>query len=434
MSPKPMHLAWFTPFKTPDWLSPWAGRDGRDWMNGKFYADMARRLEEACFDYMMFEDSIMVSKVFRGTSENELKFALHSPKSDPVPLIAYLAGQTKRIGLIATISTSFWEPYNIARMIAAIDHLSEGRVGWNIVTSSEDAAAKNYGKDLAEHDTRYDQADEFVDIVKQLWASWEPDAIVMDRENNVYADYRKVHEINYVGKYFSCQGPLNIPPGPQGQPVICQAGGSPRGMDFAAENADTILAIPKGVEAMKAYRDGIRERMEKFGRNPDDCKVMFIIEPVLGSSMDEAEEKYQQRYNPDDVEIERRLGHRSITTEIDFSQFDLDAELPADSTTNGHKSSHEAFVRRWKGHTLREAISQETIAAIPFKGTPDSVAEEMGAAMEEIGGDGFLVRGLPLTRHYVEEIAAGLVPALQKRGLMRTSYDAPTLRGNLRAF
>jgi FMN-dependent oxidoreductase (nitrilotriacetate monooxygenase family) len=434
MAPKPLHLAWFTPFKTPDWRSPWAGRDGSDWLNGKFYADMARRLEEACFDYMMFEDSVMVSKVYRGTSENELKFALHAPKSDPVALLSFLAAQTKHIGLIATISTSFWEPYNVARMIAAIDHLSEGRVGWNVVTSSEDAAAKNYGRDLAEHDSRYDQADEFIDIVKQLWASWEPDAVVMDHEHNIYADYTKVHEINYVGKYYSCQGPLNIPAGPQGQPVICQAGGSPRGMDFAAENADTILAIPKGVAAMKAYRDGIRERMEKFGRNPDDCKVMFIIEPVLGSSMAEAQEKAEIRYRVDDEELEKRLGHRSITTEIDFSQFAVDEPIPEDSTTNGHKSSHEAFVQRWKGHTLREAITAETIASIPFTGTPDSVADEMGAAMEEIGGDGFLVRGLPLTRQYVEEIAAGLAPALQRRGLMRTSYSGPLLRDNLRAF
>jgi FMN-dependent oxidoreductase (nitrilotriacetate monooxygenase family) len=444
MSPKPFHMAWFTPFRTPNWYSPWSERDGREWMNGRYYADQARRLESACFDYMMFEDSIMVSQVYGGTAENSLRFATHAPKGDPVALMPFLAAQTSRIGLIATMSTSFWEPYNLARIVATTDHLSQGRSGWNVVTSSEEAAAQNLGRSLAEHDTRYEQAEEFIEIAKQLWASWEDDAIVMDYENNIYADYTKVHEINYVGKFFSSRGPLNIPAGPQGQPVICQAGGSPRGMDFAAQHADTILTNSFGIPAMRAYRDGIRVRMEKFGRNPDHCKVMFVIDPVLGASEAEAIERAENLRTVDETEVQKRLGSMSITSEIDFSQFALDEPFPDEVTTNGHQSMLEAFKARNRGKTLREAIMGPQGVALELFGTPDQVADQMGAAMEEVGGDGFLIRSSPnsrwtnngqgSSRHYIEEVVGGLVPALQRRGLMRTEYKFSTLRENLREF
>jgi FMN-dependent oxidoreductase (nitrilotriacetate monooxygenase family) len=438
MTANPFHMAWFTPFKVPAWKSPWAGDVAFNWLNGEYYADMARALERAGFDYMMFEDSTLVSDAYGGTAENDLKHGLHSPKGDPVPLLAYLAAQTSRIGLIATMSTSFYQPFLVARAMATMDHLSKGRIGWNVVTSSEDQAAQNYGIDaLPPHDERYDRAEEFIDIVKQLWDSWEPGAIVADRDRNVYADFTKVHEINYVGKFYKSRGPLNLPPGPQGHPVICQAGGSPKGRDFAARHADTLLASAGTVEAMKEYRTDLRARAEAAGRNPDDIKVMFICQPVLGDTEQEAAEKYRLVREMTQDQIETTLGIMSITMEINWKQYDLDSELPDDIHTNGHQSGLDAFKKAAQGKTLRQVLESRSGTGIAMAGTPDSVAAQMDEMMQEVGGDGFLVRGEPVRTHsrrYLDEIASGLAPALQRRGLMRTQYDHPTLRGNLRAF
>jgi FMN-dependent oxidoreductase (nitrilotriacetate monooxygenase family) len=434
----PFHMAWFTPFKTPAWKIPWAGDVAHNWLNGEYFVDMARALERAGFDYMMFEDSTLVSDAYGGTAENELKHGLHAPKGDPVPLLPMLAAHTSRIGLIATMSTSFYHPFLVARVMATMDHLTKGRVGWNVVTSSEDQAAQNYGMDsLPPHDERYERADEFIDIVKQLWDSWEPGAVVADAERNVYADYTKVHEINYIGKYFKCRGPLNLPAGPQGHPVICQAGGSPKGRDFAARHADTLLSGAQDVASMKQYREDVRALALAHGRNPDDIKVMFICQPTLADSEQEAREKFELVSAMSQDQIETTLGIMSITMEINWKQFDLDAEIPDDIHTNGHQSGLESFKKFAKGRTLRQALESRSGTGMAFSGTPDSVAAQMDEVMQEVGGDGFLVRGEPVRTHsrrYLDEIASGLAPALQRRGLMRTQYEHPTLKQNLKSF
>ncbi len=322
--------------------------------------------------------------------------------------------------------------------MATLDHLTRGRIGWNIVTSSEDVAAQNYGiEHLLPHDERYEQAQEFADVVFKLWDSWEPGAIVANRETGHYADYTKVHPIHHKGKYYSVRGPLNLPPGPQGHPVICQAGGSDRGRDFASANADTLLTSSNGVERMKEFRDDIRARAAAHGRNPDDIKVLFIVQPVLADSMEEAKDLAARRDAVTDDSIEVQLGLMSILTEMDFKAFDLDAPLPEGLTTNGHQTTLDHFVRMARGKTLREAVSGGRTQSVPLVGTPDSVAAEMDEIMQEVGGDGFLVRGEPLfshTRRYVDEIASGLAPALRKRGLIRDGYAHATLKENLRAF
>jgi FMN-dependent oxidoreductase (nitrilotriacetate monooxygenase family) len=438
VSPSPFHLAWFTPFKVPAWKSPWARDTAFSWLDGSYYVDMARSLERAGFDFMMFEDSTLVSDTYGGSTENDLKHALHSPKGDPVPLLATIAAATTDIGLIATMSTSFYPPFIVARVMATLDHLSKGRVGWNIVTSSEDLAAANYGSaPLLQHDERYVMAEEFVTVAKALWDSWEPGAIIADRETGYYADHTKVHPIHHHGKYFDVRGPLNLPAGPQGHPVLCQAGGSPKGRDFAAKHANIILSAPFGVDGMKAYRDDVRERAVAHGRQADDVKVMYIIQPVIGETMADAREIAARRNEMTQDQIETILGIMSITTEIDFKQFDLDAPLPDDAQTNGHASSLEAFRKKADGRTLREALMGAQTEAVPLIGTPDSVADEMGALMETVGGDGFLIRGEPVRTHsrrYIDEIASGLAPALTARGLLRSSYGESTLKANLAAF
>jgi len=438
MAANPFHLAWFTPFKTPAWKSPWAADTPHTWLNGDYYIDMARALERAGFDFMMFEDSTLVSDTYGGTTENDLKHGLHSPKGDPVPLLPMLAQATRHMGFIATMSTSFYPPFILARVMATMDHLTRGRVGWNVVTSSEDLAAQNYGLDgLLPHDERYVMAEEFVTVVKALWDSWEPGAIVADAETGYLADHTKVHPIHHEGTYFKVRGPLNLPAGPQGHPVICQAGGSPKGRDFASKHSNVLLSAPKGIDGMKEYRDDIRARAVAHGRQPDDVKVMYIIQPVLGETEEDAREIARRRNELTQDQIETILGIMSITTEVDFKQFDLDKPLPDDVTTNGHQSGLEQFRKRTKGRTIREAIMGQQTEAVELVGTPASVAAQMDEVMEAVGGDGFLIRGEPVRTHsrrYIDEIASGLAPELRKRGLIRSDYTESTFKANLAAF
>lgn len=437
MPEKPFHLSWFTNFTPDAWDGPWASSDGTDW-TGTFYVDMAKALERACFDYIILEDTCMVADAYGGTMEGSLKNAIFAPKHDPVPLATLLASQTSRLGIVATMSTSFYPPWLLARMCSTIDHIARGRFGWNIVSSAEDRAAQNFGMDgLPEHDERYDMADEYFELVCQLWDSWEDDAVVLDRETGTYADHTKVHVIDFVGKYYRSRGPLNTVRSPQGRPVFVQAGASPRGREFASRSADSIIAVATGVEGMKAYRDDIRARMEAHGRNPDDCKVLFVVSPILGATEAEAQAEAERivshpRY------VEQVLVGISSNTEIDFSQYPLDEPLP-EVSTNGERGSLNKFLEGKGGDkqkTLRELTIERLARCVELIGTPEQVADQMGEVMEAVGGDGFLISrpGSGLTRKYISEVTDGLVPALQRRGLVRTTYSHGTFRDNLRAF
>jgi FMN-dependent oxidoreductase (nitrilotriacetate monooxygenase family) len=431
MADKPFHLAWFMNFVADEWNGTW-GSGGADW-SGEFYVEMGRALERACFDYMIIEDKLMVSDAYGGTMEADLKHGVN-PKHDPVPLAVLIAEATSRLGVVPTMSTSFYPPFLLARLCATIDHIAKGRFGWNIVTSGEDRSAQNFGMDkLYEHDERYEMANEYLDVVCQLWDSWEPDAVVRDRERGVYADHTKVHKIDFEGKYYRSRGPLNTVRSPQGRPVLCQAGASPKGRAFAAKYADTIIASAAGVADMKAYRDDIRSRMEAIGRKPDDCKVLFIVSPILGDTEAEAYDK-RQRWYSDPHFIEYSLAEISSITEVDFAQFDIDSPLPPDLTTNGERGALEKFTQKGSGKTLRELVSGGGMAeAVELLGTPDQVAGKMGEIMEEVGGDGFLIFSpvMRLDRRYIIEITDGLVPALQRRGLTRSDYTFDHFRDNL---
>ncbi|MGE3619231.1 MAG: NtaA/DmoA family FMN-dependent monooxygenase [Acidimicrobiia bacterium] len=434
MAPRPFHLAWFCTFRPPVWTSPYGEVDGRTWPTGDFHVDMARSLERACFDYIMMEDSTLVSDTFGGTMENDLQYSIHAPKHDPLVLAPLMAQATSRLGVVVTMSTSFYHPYLVARSMSTLDHLTRGRIGWNIVTSSEDVAAQNYGMDrLPEHDERYDRADEFVEIVTELWDSWDDDALVMDRAERRYVDHNKVRTIDYVGKYLKCRGPLNTLRGPQGRPVICQAGGSPRGRAFAAQHADIILAAPLGVEAMKAYRDEIQGLAEDHGRPPGSCKVMFLVSPILGATEEEAAEKRAEIYSGSDERVADRLAHLAVICSIDWTKYDWDEPIPDDLTTNGHQSVLDNFRRHANGRTIREAAADSRVQAVELVGTSESVADQMAAVMDEVGGDGFLFTG-ELSREYIRQVTDGLVPALQRRGVVRTSYAAEKFRDNVLSF
>lgn len=429
------HLAWFTNFALDEWTAPLSSAGGSPW-TGDFYVEMAKTLERACFDYIILEDTLMVPEAYGGTSERALRGGIQAPKHDPAPLAALMGARTSRIGIVATLSTLGYPPFLLARLCATLDHIARGRFGWNIVTSGEDHAAQNFGLDkLHEHDLRYDMADEFMDVVNQLFGSWAPGAVVMDRATGTYADFAKVRPIDFKGRYFKSRGPLNTAPMPQGRPAYIQAGGSPRGRDFAAKHADSIIATAPGIPAMKAFRDDVRARAAKFGRNPDDIKVLFLFSPVMGETEAEAR-ALNERGSSTQTFVDRTLGLYSGITDIDLSRFDLDKPLPH-MTTNGESTALAKFAQWGTGKTLRQLIKEGGKGGcVEAIGTPDQVADQMAAIMQEVGGDGFLMRhpfGL-INRRYIAEVADGLVPALQRRGLVRSRYTRPTLRDTLLEF
>ena len=279
------HMGWFVGrgYSVHAWNQPWSGTIGADYMQPDLYVDLVKAMERACFDYVMIEDGSFVPDAYQGTPEWYLHNAYTVPKHDPMPLVPLLTQGSSHLGIVATMTTGFYPPYLAARLGATLDHLTKGRVGLNLVTAHNDRTAQNFGLERHhEHDLRYEIADEWIQVVDRLWQSWEPDAVVADPQTGMYADFRKVHPIDFVGKYFSSRGPLNMPPGPQRRPVICQAGMSPAGREFAAKYADTIVAVCRGAAAAKRYRDDVRLRMARHGRNPDHCKVMFSVRHRAG--------------------------------------------------------------------------------------------------------------------------------------------------------
>jgi FMN-dependent oxidoreductase (nitrilotriacetate monooxygenase family) len=438
LSATPFHLGWFVDgFRTPSWNKVWSGSSEYDWVKPGFFTDMARALERAKFDLMLYADTSFVGDTYGGTAEIYLKYAQNAPKHDPSALTPLLTEATSRLGIVPTFSTTEWRPYQLARYLATVDHFSNGRVGWNIVTGGNELSARNYGTDdLPTHDERYDMADEFVEIATQLWSSWEPDAIVMDHETGYYADYTKVHAINYEGRYFSCRGPLTTAPSPQGRPVLVQAGSSPRGRDFAAKHSDLVVGSANSVKTMKAYRDDLQLRMAKHGRKPGDCKVMFLVTPVVADTDSEAQERARLLGAATQESFDLRISIISRHFMIDLSKLDLDSPLPPDLKTDGHEGELAMMVA--SGRTLRDLMGGDWVTdnelSSALVGSPDTVAAHMGELAEEIGGDGFFITNLSVDRRYISEITDGLAPALQRRGLTRTSYEHEQFRDNLLAF
>jgi len=374
-----------------------------------------------------------VPDAYKGSLEWYLHNAYTVPKHDPMPLVPLLAYQSRHLGIVATMTTGFYPPYLAARLGATLDHLTKGRVGLNLVTAHNDRTAQNFGLERHhEHDQRYEIADEWIQVVDKLWQSWEPDAVVADPETGMYADFRKVHPINFTGKYFKSRGPLNMPPGPQRRPVICQAGLSPAGREFASKYSDTIVAVARGVEQAKRYRDDVRARMVGHGRNPDDCKVMFSVSIVLGETVEEAKAKKARAEAALISDLQPRLAFLSFLSGMDFSKFPLDEPL-AEVKTNASRGLTMLLTSGTGKSTLREMLTDPASGGIDFVGTADSVAAEMGDAAQEMGGDGFMITE-GVTRRAISEITDGLAPALKRRGLIRTDYQHKLFRDNLLAF
>ena len=437
MSADPFHLAWFLQGSSiQSWGEQWSGNISEEWMDAGMFLDLARSIERACFDYLLIEDSIYIGQNWENSRDMFLKNGMSVPRQEPSVVASLMMAATSRLGIVPTLSTFAYHPYLTARIVGTLDQISGGRAGWNMVTGSSDYAAQNFGLErLPEHDTRYDIAAEYIDVVTKLWDSWEPGAIVADRKTGVLTDPSKVHAIDHRGEYYASRGPLNSGPCPQGRPVIAQAGGSGKGRAIAAQYADTIVAHPKGIPAMKEYRQDVRTRMRAAGRDPDSCKVLFMATPVLANTDEEAQARAALRGVASTEGVKQRLAQLGWTTNIDFSGHDLDAPV-AELTTNGHQSSLANFLKKAGGRTLREAILAYTShgGSLDLVGTPDTVAAQMDEAMQEVGGDGFLLVLPNVSRKTVVEVTDGLVPALQQRGLVRRGYTHKQFRDNLLEF
>ena len=432
-------LGWFlgNGFGMQPWHGNWAGNSMNDWTQPDLYIDLTTSLERGGFDLLFIEDTSMVEDTFGGSMETTLKYGLMAPKNDPVPLVPLLARATEHIGIAVTMSTIQYPPFLAARSMVTLDHLTKGRAGVNVVTSVTHRVAQNFGYEQHfDHADRYAMAEEWLDVVGALWESWDADALVHDQVTPRYADHRKVNPIDFVGKYFKVRGPLNTIPGPQRRPVVAQAGNSIPGRELAARNADTMLALAKNPAEMKALRLDMDERLVKHGRRPEDLKILFMAVPFLGDTDRDAQERFDRQHaaKKDANSIEQRLWYLSYVSGgvVDYAKYDLDGPVPQ-KVGNGETTTAKAWLENSKDITLRDLAEGPGNYGMEFIGSSDSVAGQMAEAMEEAGGDGFLMYP-EMTRRSIMEVCDGLSPALRKRGVIRDGYAHKTFRENLLEF
>lgn len=392
---------------------------------------MARLAERGCFDIFFIADTpaARTDNLYAWS-----RFPMFMNVFEPLTLLSALAVATTHIGLGATASTSFMEPYNLARQFASLDHLSHGRAAWNVVTSANDYAARNFGLDkLPPHALRYDKASEFVDLVEQLWDTWEDDAFVNDRENGLNFIAAKQHPVHHEGEYFTLNGALNIARSPQGKPVIIQAGASETGKDFAARTAEVVFASDPTVEKGKVFYDDLKSRVVKFGRSADSLKILTGLSVVIGATAEEAEAKYQHLQSMIHPDVGRMRLAQDLET--DLSDLPLDEPIPESripATSNFHRAYFDYIVNmiRVEKLTLREMCMRYERGNVTFRGTPEQVADHMQEWLDGGAADGFMMIFHTMPggmQDFVEQV----VPILQERGLMKREYTGKTLRDHL---
>ena len=416
-----------TTIHTGSWRWPGAYADAN--FNFGHIVKFAQRLEEAKFDSFFMADHLAVLNM----PVEALRRSTTPTSFEPFTLLSALSMATDRLGLMATGSTTYDEPYHIARRFASLDHISGGRAGWNIVTTSNPDASKNFGKeDHLEHSERYRRAREFYDVVTGLWDSWAEDAFVRDQESGFFMDPDKMHRLNHEGDFFKVAGPLNIARPIQGWPVIVQAGGSDAGRQLAAETAEAVFAAQSNLEAGQAFYADVKGRMEKIGRNPDHLKIMPGCMVVVGDTVEEAKAKRAKLDSL--VHEESAIASLSITLGVDASKFDPDGPLPDDMPeSNATKSGRDRAVLLAE----REGLSVRQLAqrlggysGLAMVGTPESIADDMEEWLETRGSDGFTIM-FPYLPQGLDDVVDRVIPEIQRRGLFRKEYEGETLRENL---
>ncbi len=437
MSEKPMiHLAQFlvhgpSYHSLAMWRHPKTDHERFRWDRPALYEHIAKTCERGLFDMVFFADLNYISDTFRNSLEPALRYAAQAPEHDPIPLIAWLGAVTKRIGLAATFSTSNQHPFYAARMWATLDHMTEGRAGWNVVTSINHNQAANYGTERAPTDQRYEQAHEFMEVCRKLWASWDADAVVMDQAGARFADVAKVRRIEHEGRFFRSRGPLNVVRSPQFGPAILQAGTSPKGQDFAAKYADALFAIQPRKEDAKAYRDSIKAGMEEIGRDPTHCAILFGAQPIIGES--EAHARELQEEHNDLVPLDAGLTILSAHLDFDLSKLPLDALMAERSEPELQRMKTRFLKPDGASMTLAEVAARhgQSVGLPQFVGTSKSVADQMEAFIDFVGGDGFMLSPIHCPGA-IEQFVDQIVPEFQRRGRFRTQYEGTTQRDLLR--
>ncbi|SNB71356.1 FMN-dependent oxidoreductase, nitrilotriacetate monooxygenase family [Arboricoccus pini] len=415
------------------WRHPMAPLD--DILRPERYEHVARVLEAACFDACFFEDFAGIFETYGGDFTTMLGKGGQINLLDPLMVLPFMARATSRLGLGITLSTSFYHPFQLARMLSSLDHLSGGRVAWNVVTSANDKEAQNFGLErIGDRDTRYGRAEETVEACMKLWQSWEADALILDKVNGRFADPTKVHATNYAGRYVKTRGPLPTPRSPQGHPVIMQAGSSPRGRAFAARFAEMIFTFQFQKSDMQAFRQDMHARMAAHGRDPRHCAILPSLDIILGETRAMAEEKRALLDSLVDPEL--ALAITSCHIGIDLKGMPLDkplAVLAEDVQVRGSFDILMQGMQAEKGLTLREAAQRygTSCMAPQLCGTAQDVADQMQDLFDSEACDGFVVTPTTFPGMF-EDFARALTPELQRRGLLRTAYAGKTLRETLR--
>ena len=411
---------------TGAWRYPGAWPDAN--FNFAHLKHLAQRLESARFDAFFMADHLAVLNM----PVEALKRSHTVTSFEPFTLLSALSAVTEHIGLVATASTTFDAPYHVARRFASLDHLSGGRAGWNIVTTSNPDAALNFGlDDHMGHDERYRRAREFYDVVTGLWDSWADDAFIRDVESGLYFDPDKLHVLGHKSEYLSVRGPLNIARPVQGWPVIVQAGSSEPGRQLAAETAEAVFTAPPHLAEGRRFYADVKGRMARLGRDRDHMKILPAAFVVVGDSVEEAKAKRARLDSL--VHYDSAIASLSIALGHDVSGFDPDGRLPPIPETNASKSGRERVLQlaESEGLTVRQLAQRlGGYAGLAFVGTPASIADEMAEWLESEGSDGFNVM-FPYLPGGLDDFVDKVVPVLQERGLFRREYEGRTLRENL---
>ena len=397
-----------------------------------FYRDLALKAEAAAFDFIFLADGAGT----RGDTIENLSRTAHSyvAQFEPLTLLSALAVTTSKIGLIATVSSSFNEPYHIARKFASLDHLSHGRSGYNLVTSASDYEARNFNKERNDqHAERYERAEEFADVVNGLWDSWDEDAFIRDKDNARFFDPKGRHVLNHKGKYFSVAGPLNVPRSVQGRPVTVQAGSSEAGRNLAAKSAEIVFTAQQNLKDGIAFYNDVKSRAARYGRSPDSIKIMPGIFPIVGRTRQEAQEKYEALQNL----IHPSVGMNILTSGWsgpDLTQFDLDGPVPSLSVTDGSQSRLALWVdlAHRENLTIRQLATRLAGARGHWQiiGTATDIVDAMQEFYEAGAADGFNIMPA-LFPSGLEDFITLVIPELRRRNLFRTEYQNTTLRGHL---
>ena len=418
MRPVSIHTAW--------WRYPGSLPDAN--FNFAHLKRFAQTLERGKFDAFFMADHLAVLNM----PIDALKRSATVTSFDPLTLLPALAVVTERLGLIATASTTFEQPYIIARKFASLDHLSNGRAGWNLVTTSNPDAALNFGmEDHMEHDERYSRAREFYEVVTGLWDSWADDAFIKDVDAGIFFDPAKMHTLNHKGKYLSVRGPLNVARSPQGWPVIVQAGASEAGRQIAAETAEVIFASAGRIEDGRRFYADVKGRMRKLGRDPDHLKILPGVLVIVGDTMEEALAKRAKLDSL--VHTDSALPNLSMRLGTDASKFDLDAPLPPIPETNASQSGRQAAIDlAAREHLTVRQLAQRGAGygGLTMVGTAATIADQMEEWLLTDACDGFNVM-FPFLPAGLDDFVDKVVPELQRRGLFRLDYEGTTLRENL---